>query len=222
MVAACFFPWVTSQSALVGSAQRNAFQLGSLGGEFSPDGAIGVFLGLVTVLLGLCRLKRAVKLVWLARSPLWPALGCGILLALDIPSLNHSDAEFNQVAATFGVVASLGLGVWVFAAGAVVAAASALLLRRTRLRVHPTALPTPGGLQRESMTTPLEELSRHDAERGVAWHAQSTSSSQTSERPTRSGSVVDEIDELSALRDSGILSEAEFQAKKTELLERLL
>lgn len=43
----------------------------------------------------------------------------------------------------------------------------------------------------------------------------------TEKKPTQSSDIPDQIEKLSALKDKGIISEEEFQSKKTELLSRL-
>jgi hypothetical protein len=52
-------------------------------------------------------------------------------------------------------------------------------------------------------------------------HGTESSPTQPVPPPVATGSLVEQIKELAALRDSGILTEAEFQAKKTELLARM-
>jgi hypothetical protein len=120
MIVGCLLPWVSYTTVFGGSLDRNAFQLGQDLG-FSAQGLVGVVLGLVTVLLGLCRLNRARMPAWLAQSPLWPGIGAGIFLALAFPSATSST----------GVFASYGVGIWVFGVGVVTALGSALILRMT-------------------------------------------------------------------------------------------
>lgn len=205
MIVGCLLPWVSYTTAFGGSLDRNAFQLGQDLG-FSAQGLVGVFLGLVTVLLGLCRLNRTRMPAWLAHSPLWPGLGAGIFLALAFPIAKSST----------GVFASYGVGIWVFGVGVACALGSALILRRTRARRLDIGVQAPDGLGAGS-----PGVAAPDSTRIVSRQTPAAATDQTAKTRPAGASVSDDIRKLSELRDAGILTEAEFQAKKTELLSRM-
>lgn len=123
MVAGSVLPWVSGMADITGSHSQNLFQLSPIA-QFTLDGVFGVILGIAAVILGLARLAPSPLPAWLARSTAWPGLGGATLLAVDIL---RADRIVNLANSAPVGGAWLGLGVWVFAAGTVVALASGLL-----------------------------------------------------------------------------------------------
>lgn len=209
----CFLPWVTAQTVLGESIDRNGLQLGAHL-AFSADGIFGLVIGAVTALLGLCRLNRSAMPAWFAQSPLWPGIGGTVFLAAEFASLSQLVAADNKLP---GIVAAFGVGLWVIAAGVVLALVSAFILHRTK---GPSRAPSrtltgsvPLGLHPSPPITP--------AAAGVDDPRRGRDLPVATGTPAGNHSVMAELKAIAELRDSGILTDAEFQAKKTELLGRI-
>lgn len=209
----CFLPWVTAQTFLGGSIDRNGFQLGAQL-AFSPDGIFGLVIGAVTALLGLCRLNRSAVPAWLAQSPFWPGIGGTLFLVAEFAALSQLVATDNKLP---GIMAAFGVGLWVIAAGVVLAFVSAFILHRTKGHSGApdrtlTGLVLPG-LYPSSPTIP--------AAAGVDDSPSERDLPVATGTPAGDHSVMADLKAIAELRDSGILTEDEFQTKKTELLGRI-
>ena len=149
--------------------------------------------------------------------PAWPGVGGGVFVALEIVSLNSSFMSLH----TSVLFVSFGAGVWVFAAGAVAALGSAFLLRRTRTGVHYTTPPVPEQQRGNNVDTVVEDGTGERAQSSEASEGPADSVRQSAATRVPAFSAVDEIKKLAELRDSGLVNETEFEAKKTELLARI-
>jgi hypothetical protein len=118
-------PWFTG-SVLGASVSRNGMQLGQ-GGSFSIDGLLTLLLGLGIVVIGISRLANFPVPSWMQRSPIVAGLVAVLLVALDIPGINHL---VNQVRnASSLATASIGFGVYLAIVGGVIAALGGMALR---------------------------------------------------------------------------------------------
>jgi hypothetical protein len=125
MVAGSLLPWISGFADITGCITQSLFQLSPID-TVTVDGFFGIGLGAVTIVLGLARLAPSFIPSRFARSPGWPALGCGVLLSVDVPRALQMVTIVNRVPVG-GNHAELGVGIVVFGAGMVLATASARL-----------------------------------------------------------------------------------------------
>lgn len=91
MIVASLLRGTVSETVTLADAdhrRRNGFQVGPHATS-TVSGSVTVALGCATLGLGAAHRSRAVRSIWLARPPLWPGIGCAILLAASLPSVNH-------------------------------------------------------------------------------------------------------------------------------------
>jgi uncharacterized membrane protein YdbT with pleckstrin-like domain len=76
----------------------------------------------------------------------------------------------------------------------------------------------PDGVQQE-----IYRQIESNARRQATWSRDGTepSDAPTAASPTNSGSIPDQLKQLAELRDSGVITAAEFETKKAQLLERM-
>ncbi|MDA8330818.1 MAG: hypothetical protein M0027_06345 [Candidatus Dormibacteraeota bacterium] len=138
MVAGSLLPWISGFADITGYVSQNLSQL-SYTDTSTVDGFFGIGLGAATILFGLARLAPSFIPNQFARSPGWSALGCAMLLSVDVPRAIQVVTIVNR-APRGGNYAQLGVGIVVFGAGLVLATASA---RLSQLASSP-ASPSPG------------------------------------------------------------------------------
>lgn len=138
MVVGSLLPWISGVADITGHVSQSLFQLSYID-TFTVDGFFGIGLGAATILFGLARLAPSFIPNQFARSPGWPALGCAVLLSVDVPRGIQVVTIVNRVPIG-GNHADLGVGIVVFGAGIVLATASA---RQSQLASSPTS-PLPG------------------------------------------------------------------------------
>lgn len=112
MVVGTVMPWVTAVAII--TVNRNAFQLGA-NDTLTLEGPIVLLFGIVTLVIGITRLRQAEMPRYFQRSSIVTGLLAGIVVALDYPT-NH---PFEP-----------GYGYWVCAAGALVAVVGGIVLRK--------------------------------------------------------------------------------------------
>ena len=138
MVAGSLLPWISGFANIIGYITQSLFQLSPIDTD-TVDGFFGIGLGVVTIVFGLARLAPSFIPNQFARSPGWSALGCAMLLSVDVARAIQVVTIVNR-APRGGNYAQLGVGIVVFGAGLVLATASA---RLSQLASSP-ASPSPG------------------------------------------------------------------------------
>ena len=113
LVVGTLTPWLTATVPLVGTLNRNAFQLGA-GEGLSYQGPIVALMGALTVVIGVTRLARASMPRYLQRS----AIVTGIISAIVVVTGAASAHSWAQSASSNLIEASIGYGIWLAGIGA--------------------------------------------------------------------------------------------------------
>lgn len=121
-----FLPWGTANTVLLGTINRNAFQLGNNFG-FSIDGVIALGLGIVTAIIGVTRLTKTAMPRYLQRSPLVTGIVAVILVIVDAPGINSWASQLNN--SSGATSAGIGYGLWLVAFAGALAVVAGLTPR---------------------------------------------------------------------------------------------
>lgn len=123
-IVSAFLPWMTAVE-FYGALNRNAFQMGN-NLSFSWDGLAILFLGGVSIGIGLSRLKQFRMPGGLATSAVWPGIGLAALVFVDAGSIRHWIDSHSGSGATLG----MGYGLYIAGAAALAIFASGATLHR--------------------------------------------------------------------------------------------
>ncbi len=135
MGVSALLPWL-SASAFGQSINRNAFQLGNNYG-FSIDGIVAIFLGVVTVVIGIVRLTNSRPPPFLQRSPIITGVFAILVCVNRYSGINNVAKHVVQVS-NGEVSDSISYGFWLLGVAGLIAIVSGLILRS-----QPPAIPIP-------------------------------------------------------------------------------
>ena len=122
-----FLPWFSATVPLLGTLNRNGFQLGS-NDSFSADRLIAILLSIVTIIIGIARLTNSSMPRFIQRSSIVTGIVLIIVGASDIGSVNTMVKNVENGSSS--VLASIGFGLYLVIVGGVVALVGGLVLRR--------------------------------------------------------------------------------------------
>ena len=121
-------PWGTATAPLVGSISRNAFQLGN-DNSLTFDGPVLLFLGIITVVIGITRLTGTAMPRFLQRSSIVTGIVAALVIADDYSGLHDWAKQLNSSRVT--TIAAIGYGFWICSAAALLCIVGGLVLRKS-------------------------------------------------------------------------------------------